>query len=75
MNYSEYLKHNEEKKLYWTAYATKILNNPKATQSEVKCAIIGVHQFSPELTKNLKEKKWYKLREMRNVSLIGAKTA
>ena len=48
----------------WTNHATQVLNNPKATQSEVKCAIIGVQSFSPELTEKLKRKKWHKLKEL-----------
>jgi hypothetical protein len=62
VNYTEYLEHQAEKKLYWTNHAHQVLANPKATQSEVKCAIIGVQSFSPELTKQLKAKKWHKLK-------------
>jgi hypothetical protein len=60
----EHTKHFSKKELYWTNHATQVLNNPKATQSEVKCAIIGVQSFSPELTEKLKRKKWHKLKEL-----------
>jgi hypothetical protein len=63
VNLSKHLEHQDKKSIYWANHAIKVLNDPKATQSEVKCAIIGVQSFSPELTKQLKAKKWHKLKE------------
>ena len=46
----------------WRKYAEECLANPKATESEIKCAIIGIRCFDKELTKKLEAKKPYKLK-------------
>jgi len=57
MNYSEYVKEREIKKVYWTKYALEKLDDPRATRSECRCAAIGVQSFDPDLAEALSTKK------------------